>query len=231
MAWVATAIIGSAVIGAGATLYGASKAADAQSSAADKTAATSMGMYNKTREDLNPYRQLGIDTSKELQQQMPFLTSPIEMDQATLEKTPGYQFTKQQGLKAVQNSAAARGLGVSGAALKGASAFTTGLADQTYQTQFNLENINRSNAYNRLKGLVDLGENAAAQTGNAGTAAANTTSQAYIGAGDAQAAAYNKGGSAVAKAAGDIGGYYAYKGLYGKNNQYTNTGESTNSIY
>ena len=62
---------------------------------------------------------------------------PGRMDQATLEQTPGYQFALSQGLQATQNSAAARGLGVSGAALKGAATFATGLADNTYQQQFN----------------------------------------------------------------------------------------------
>lgn len=56
--------------------------------------------------------------------------------QAELEATPGYQFAKSQGLQATQNSAAARGLGVSGAALKGAATFATGLADNTYGAQF-----------------------------------------------------------------------------------------------
>ena len=61
---------------------------------------------------------------------------PGGMSQAELEQTPGYQFTRDQGLQAVQNSAAARGLGVSGAALKGAATYATGLADQTYKDQF-----------------------------------------------------------------------------------------------
>lgn len=63
--------------------------------------------------------------------------APAQMTQAQLEATPGYQFNLSQGLAATQNSAAARGLGVSGAALKGAATFATGLADSTYQQQFN----------------------------------------------------------------------------------------------
>lgn len=61
---------------------------------------------------------------------------PPRMTQAELEQTPGYQFARSQGLQSVQNSAAARGLGVSGAAMKGAATFATGLADNTYQAQF-----------------------------------------------------------------------------------------------
>jgi hypothetical protein len=56
---------------------------------------------------------------------------------AGLAQTPGYQFTLHQGLQATQNAAAARGLGVSGAALKGADTFATGLASQTYNQQLN----------------------------------------------------------------------------------------------
>jgi hypothetical protein len=56
---------------------------------------------------------------------------------AGLAQTPGYQFTLQQGLLGTQNAAAARGLGVSGAALKGADTFATGLASQTYNQQLN----------------------------------------------------------------------------------------------
>lgn len=214
-AWVATAIVGGAVIGGLATAYSANKAAGAQTNAANTAAATQMGMYNTTRGDLSPYRDIGAKASGELTNRLTELTSPIKMDQAALEATPGYQFNKTQGLKAVQNSAAARGLGVSGAALKGAATFATGLADSTYQNQFNNANTNQSNAYNRLKGLIDTGANAAAGTGQAGTAAATGVSNAAIGAGNAQAAGINATGNSIANVASNIGGYAAYKGLYG----------------
>jgi hypothetical protein len=56
---------------------------------------------------------------------------------AGLAQTPGYQFTLQQGLLGTQNAAAAQGLGVSGAALKGAAGYATGLANSTYNQQLN----------------------------------------------------------------------------------------------
>jgi len=214
-AWVATAIVGAGVLGAGASIYGANKAAEAQTSAANTAANTSLNMYNTTRSDLSPYRDIGGVASGQLTSRLSDLTSPIVMDQATLEKTPGYQFNLTQGQKAVQNSAAARGLGTSGAALKGAATFATGLADSTYQNQFNNAVTNQTNAYNRLKALVDTGENASAQTGSAGTAAANTAAGAQIGAGNAQAAAANATGTSLSNLANNIGGYAAYKGLYG----------------
>lgn len=213
--FVAVAIGGSALVGAGATIYGANQAADAQTAAANQANATVQQQYNQTRTDLQPFRDIGTSSAADLQSRLPFLTSPITMDEATLQNTPGYQFNLTQGLKATQNSAAARGLGVSGAALKGAATFATGLADNTYQNQFNNENTNRQNAYDRLKGLVDTGENAAAQTGVLGSKAATTISGNTVGAGNAQAAAANATGGAFSTAANNIGGYAAYKGLYG----------------
>lgn len=213
--FVATAIIGGSVLAAAANIYGANKAASAQKSAAGKAADTAMNMYNTTRSDLLPYRAIGSDAGNRLGSRLDDLTAPIVMDQAALEQTPGYQFARTQGLKAVQNSAAARGLGVSGAALKGAANFATGLADQTYKTQFDIANINQTNAFNRLKSLIDTGQNASAQTGSAGTAAANTAAGAAISGGNAAAAAANATGSAIGNVGNNIAGFAAYKGLYG----------------
>jgi hypothetical protein len=219
--------VGAAVLGAGfasaaSSAYAANKASQAQQNAANTAANTSLSMYNQTRSDLSTYRDIGANAGQQLQNQLPFLTSPITMDQATLEKTPGYQFNKYQGLKAVQNSAAARGLGVSGAALKGAAAYSTGLSDNTYQNQFNNENTNRTNAFNRLASVTQLGENAAAQTGSAGTSAANTAAGAQIGAGNAAAAGINGVGNAVANGVNALPTYFQAKSLYGSEQQASN---------
>lgn len=213
--FVATAVIGAGVLGAGASIYGANKAADAQTSAAQLAANTAQTQFNTTNTNLAPFRQIGTDAGTQLSARLSDLTSPITMDEATLENTPGYQFNVTQGLKATQNSAAARGLGTSGAALKGAAIFATGLADSTYQNQFSNANTNQTNAFNRLSGLVSTGENAAAQTGVLGNQAATTVAGAQIGAGNAQAAGANATGTALSSLANNVGGYAAYKGLYG----------------
>lgn len=212
MAWIATAVLGSAAIGAAAKAYSSSQASKAQKEAADKAAGISTGMYEQTRADLAPYRAIGDQAATDLSGRLTDLTAPIVMDQATLEATPGYQFNLQQGLKATQNSAAARGLGSSGAALKGAAAFATGLADSTYQNQFNNARANKTDAFNRLKSLVDTGSGAAAATGSAGTAAAKTASDAAIQGGNAEAAGANALGASVSKFADDVAGYAAYRG-------------------
>src|SRR6266496_2267738 len=227
MAWIATAVIGSAVIGAGASIYGANKGAEAQKAAADKTVDMQQQQYQQTRSDLSPYRDIGGQAAGDLSRRLSDLTSPISVDPNQLENSDYYKFASTQGQKGVTNAAAARGLGSSGAALKGAAAFAKGLATDTYKTAFDMQNTNQTNAYNRLKGLVDTGENAAAQTGALGEKAAYNSGVATVGAGNAEAATDNKIGSNIANAASGIGGYAAYKGLYGSGSG-GNTGTSYN---
>lgn len=116
------------------------------------------------------------------------LAQPVVMDQAHLEQTPGYQFNLTQGLKSVQNAASARGLGSSGAALKGAASYATGLADSTYQQQFANEVTNQTNQYNRLSGLMTSGQNAAAGLGTTSAQVGSNIANTSIGAGNAAAA-------------------------------------------
>lgn len=115
-------------------------------------------------------------------------------EESALEATPGYKFTLDQGLKSVQNSAAARGLGTSGAALKGAASYVTGLADSTYQ----------SNLLNPLEYLSTTGEGAAAQTGTLGTQGAANAGAGIVGAGNATAAGTVGAANATAGALGSI---------------------------
>lgn len=213
MSFVATAVIGAGALGAGATIFGATTAANAQTNAANASLQNSENEFNTTNNNLAPFRQIGTTAAGQLTNRLSDLTAPITMDQSTLEATPGYQFNLTQGLKATQNSAAARGLGTSGAALKGAATFATGLADSTFQDQFNNANTNQTNAFNRLSTLVNTGENSAAQTGVLGQAATTTQNSAITGAGNAQASAANATGGALSSLANNTSGFAAAKGL------------------
>lgn len=215
-AWVATAIVGSAIVGAGATIYGANKAADTQSKNADRVAAMQQEQYQQTREDLSPYRAAGEDATSRLRSKLSELTTPISVNPDDFQNSDYYRFLEKQGQKGVTNSAAARGLGKSGAALKGAAAFSKGLAAQEWKSNFDMQNINQTNAYSRLKALVDTGAGAATGTGVLGEKAAYNSGVALTGGANAQASAANATGSAVGKLASDIGGYAMYQGLYGK---------------
>lgn len=217
----AAALLGSAALGAGSSIFGAmsaKSAASAQADAAAQANAIMQSHYHDAERALSPFYTAGADYSGQLQKMMPFLTSPIVMDQATLEQTPGYQFNLSQGLRGAQNALTAAGLGNSGAAAKAASRFATGLADNTYQTQFNLENINRTNAYNRLLGPIQIGANAASAFAGNAINAGNVQSQNTIGAGNAAAAGTMAGANYLNQGANNIGSNLLLSSLLGRGN-------------
>lgn len=196
----------SGIVGAGANLLGSSQ----QANAANNAANLQQQQYQQTRSDLLPYNQAGQAATNALTQQLPGLTAPINVDQATLNGTPGYQFALNQGLKSVQNGSAARGLGSSGAAMKGAASYATGLADNTYQNQFNDILQSRQNTYNMLSGQQSTGENAAAQTGNIGSGLAQGAANSLTQAGTAQAAGLTGAANSLTNAGNSYLGYNAF---------------------
>lgn len=207
-----TAMLGAAALGAGAQMYGASKAAKAQTNAANQAMAFQQQMMAQQRNDLMPYMNAGRGALDSLNQNMDFYNSPIAMlDQQGLENLPGYQFTRDQGLKAVQANAAARGLGSSGTAIKGAERFASGLADSTYGQQFdryfNLEQANRQQPFNRLMSMAQLGGNAAAGAGQGAMQTGQMVGNSLIGAGNAQGASAMAQGNAIAGGANSLSSY------------------------
>lgn len=207
---VVSGIMGAASIGSGiANIFGAQSAADAQKAAADKAAAATLAQQEKglaTQKQyfdqgtaaLKPIADAGSGVYADLVKQLPDLTAPITMDQATLEATPGYQFNLKQGIRGVDLSSVAKGM--SGAQAKAAAAYATGLADNTYQNQFNNANTNKTNAFNRLLQTATVGTDAAknmaynsttagnAVLGNTATVG-NSLGSYAVGAGNAEAAA------------------------------------------
>jgi hypothetical protein len=236
------AILGAGALGAGTSLLGSSMSAGAASNAAG----LQQQQFQTTRGDLLPYNQAGqsvlgnltsLATSGANGGGPNYLAQaasslPGQMTEAQLQQTPGYQFQLNQGTQATQNAAAARGLGVSGAALKGAAAYATGLADSNYQNQFqnaqtqfsDLYNLNTGqqtnvqNQYNRLSGVASLGENAGAQTGAQGTQAASNAGNALMSAGNATAAGISGVGNAATGAANNYLSYNALQNYLGGGN-------------
>ena len=203
-------IMAATSVGSGiAGIFGASSAADAQKEAAEKAAAATLEQQAKGLATQKDYFNIGADALKpiagqgagvyaDLVKQLPDLTAPIVMDQAALEKTPGYQFNLKQGIRGVDLSSVARGL--SGAQAKAAATYAVGLADNTYQNQFNNANTNKKNAFDRLLQTAYVGTDAskalATNATSAGNAALGNTEKVgnslgsyEVGAGNMEAAA------------------------------------------
>lgn len=185
MSWIAVAIGGSAVIGAITSSNAANRAADAQTSAANAANAAQRETYEQTRADLSPYREAGIPALAAMQGQdfnRDFTMSDFTAD-------PGYQFRMAEGLKAINNSAAAQGGRLGGATLKSLSAFSGNLASDEYQNAYNRFNADRDRRFSRLSTLAGIGQNSAAMTGSAGQNYANQYGANTMGAANATGAA------------------------------------------
>ena len=240
----AVAAVGTAAT-VGSQLYGSSQAAGA----AKDSANLQKMQYLMTRQDLSPFMAAGASA-------LPGLATlassgptgggpnyldlaynqylPPRMTQAELEQTPGYQFQLQQGLKQTQSAAAARGLGVSGASLKGAAEFVTGLADKNYQNQFNnaqqrfkdVLELNTgqqgqlTNQFQRLFDTARLGENAAAGLGAEGTKAAGNAGNALQAAGEAEARGLTNTGNALNQGVQNYLSYDAFSRYMNPQNTY-----------
>ena len=191
----------------------ASSAASGQANAARGIAAQQMAQGQNAANMLlgqrgiaegyfQPYQQLGQGAAQTLGQEMPQLTQAFNPTQAQLSSMPGYQFQLQQGLEATQNGFAARGLGSSGAAMKGAANYAEGLANSNYMNDANIFYQNENNAYNKLAATANLGLNAASGAAQANTAYTGAAANALIG--QSNAAANSNLYAAQAQAAGQV---------------------------
>ncbi len=105
------------------------------------------------------------------------LTSKFQPGDLT--QDPGYQFQLKQGTDALNRANAASGNLNSGAALKSAQQFGTGLADSTYNAAFQRWLANNQQNYDVLSGQSTRGlvaaDNAAQTNNNVGVVKAGTT--------------------------------------------------------
>lgn len=218
------AILGSAVIGAGASIFGASQqvsaeqaAIQAQQQMLQEGLQTQKGYVGQAASTLQPYIQSG-QTAEDWYNYLtgtgnvptgapsgaPSAYNPMNapltapFTAANLATTPGYQFTLGQGLKSTQSGFAAQGLGSSGAALKGAADYSTGLASNTYNQQFQNYLTQNQQIANLLMGPASIGA-------NAGGALAGI----YGGAGNAALGAATGTGAGIASSTAGIGNAYA----------------------
>lgn len=161
--------VASGVIGSNAS----QSAANTQAGAANASTQAQVDMFNKVQGNLQPFINAGQSDYGQLNN---LLTGNPQQIQQQLSQMPGYQFTLNQGLKSLQNGYTARGLGVSGAANKGAAQYATGLANSQYNSYFS-----------NLLNAAGLGENAAAGFGNNAVTSGQNIGNSLIAGGNAQA--------------------------------------------
>lgn len=166
--------------------------------------------FNIAKSGYDPYQQFGTESLNRYATLMglrPGEGSGSLMAQPTLEQLqmdPGYAFREQQGMQAVNRTAAAQAGLQSGAALKAAQRFGQDMASQEYGNAYNRFMQNRANQINMLQGGVQTGFGAAQGVGNLATGTGTNIANTMIGAGQALGTGIEQAGQA--RASGYMGG-------------------------
>lgn len=216
----AVSTVGSAAISS----RGASKAAKAQTQAAEQASQVQREIFERQTELQEPFRQAGMTAQNELLRMLglggeagtpgygtigtPFTVEQMQMD-------PGYAFRMEEGLRALERSAAARTGVLSGPMAKGAIRYGQEFGSQEYGNAFNRALALQGARLNALGSLYGAGQIAAQQVGQqAGQYGANV-GNLLVGAGQARASGYLGQANALSQALGQGAGLYGmYRGGY-----------------
>jgi len=192
---IAAAVVGSSLIGSSAS----KKAASTQADAANRAADLQMKQFERQVELQEPWRQAGITALNKL---TPLATEYTPFGMQQFQQDPGYAFRLQEGMKALERSAAARGGLLSGGMLKGAQQYGQDLASQEYMNAFNRYQAERNARLNPLQSLAGIGQTATNQLGQAGQTMAGNVGQAMGAAAQARASGYVGGANALSQGLG-----------------------------
>lgn len=246
MPWMAAAAaIGGSLLSSSSAEDAANNATNASSAASAASIAEQRRQYDLNRADMAPYTAAGTGAVNRLAAGFGTggeFTGGFSGADFLANRDPGYQFSMDEGMKALNASMAAKGLGTSGRGIKGALAYGTGLGSQEYQNAFNRYQVNRGNTVQGLQSLSGQGMsgtntlgnqganmasnigstymNNAANIGNAGMAAAGIRNSAYGGAANVLGRMYGGGGrtgggAPVVDYSTPAAGYGPFSGDYG----------------
>jgi hypothetical protein len=203
--WTAAAIAGSAIIGG----YSANKAAKEQSRSAAEATAAQERMFNRQVELQEPFRQAGVNALPELIAASRY--EPFGMKQ--FQQDPGYAFRMKEGLRALENTAAARGGLLSGNSMRGLTRYGQGLASEEFGNAFNRYQAERAARLNPLQSLAGMGQsNAATMAQQAGTYGQALAENAATR-GNIRASGYMGTANAISNALGQGLNYYQNQDL------------------
>lgn len=175
---------GTAAVSSGVQAFAGAKASKEQRKAAEAAIAEQRRQYDTTRADFAPWRTAGAGALDMLSRA--YGLNGQAPDQSAFTASPGYQFRYNEGLRAIDRGAAARGLLHSGAAVKAEQRFGEGLGASEF-----------GDWWNRLSGVAGTGQAAVGSTAQAGQNAANAIGQFQTNAGNAGASSYANTGSSI----------------------------------
>ncbi|AUR95708.1 coil containing protein [Vibrio phage 1.211.B._10N.222.52.F11] len=217
MSVVAAAVIGSAVVG-GVSAYSSGKSQEkaakqgmaSEERIAAENRALQRELTDQQREDFAPWRDIGEQALNQMWEDVQsgkFLPDKFDPSQIDLKSDPGYEFRMDQGVEALDKSAAARGRLLSGAQQKALTDYGQNMGSQEYSNayaryadQYAKESDRRAKEYNILSGLSGQGQASAAQQAGATGQLAQTEGNILSNLGRAQNVSAQNQGAARAGA-------------------------------
>jgi hypothetical protein len=225
--WVAGAVVVGSVAGGYLQGEAAKKAAKTQADAAARAQGQLLETGERAADVYSPYAAKGVTSLNKLTED-PYFTQQFTNKDLNAYLAPGYEFRLGQGQRANLQAANLGGGAMSGNALRGMQDYTQNFASGEYANAFNQFQAQRTNIYNQLKGIADMGLTASTGQANAmigtGTNVANISS----GLGNAQAASQIAQGNAYTNAIGGMTNAASYYGMNQAQNPYQNMGISGN---
>ena len=207
MPWMmAAAVVGSSLIGSSQQAGAAKDAANTTAAATNRATALQEKMYNEGVQRQQPFYNAGVNALGQYVQGVQpggALTRGFTM--ADYQADPGYAFRLSEGLKGLEQTAAARGGLLSGNALRGAQQYGQNLASQEYQNAYNRYIGEQATQRNALAGLAGQGQTTANTIGNSGAAYGQNVGNMMVNQGMNQANAGLIGANANASAYQNIG--------------------------
>ena len=183
--------------------YGANRAAKEQSKAMDRATAAQERMFNRQVELQEPFRQVGVNALPELVEASRY--TPFGMEQ--FQADPGYGFRLKEGLRALENSAAARGGLLSGNAMRGITRYGQELGSQEFGNAFNRYQAERAARLNPLQSLTGMGQSTAATLGGQAGQYGQSLAQNEMARGNIRASSYMGAANALASGLGNYMNY------------------------
>jgi len=170
-------------------------AVDAQDAAAEKGNTAQIAMYNQMRDDVKPWMEAGVRSLGKMQE----ADYMRDFKVADYEADPGYAFRMEEGQKALERSASARGGLMSGGTLKALTKYGQGVASEEYGNAYNRFNADRDRRFGRLNTMSNSGLQASTSLFGPGSQVGSSLNANAVGVGNARAANHLRTGEAINK--------------------------------
>lgn len=220
-------VVTASVVNAFASTSAADTQASAAKDAANKQYQASQdainlqkAMYEQNAPYWQPYVGLGQQGTSQISSMLPYLTHQFTPSDLQTNLAPNYQFMLGQGLGATRQAQNVTGGGSN--MTRAADMFSQNYAQNAYQQAFNNYNTQRSNIYNTLSGISQMGMTGAAGLSNLGAGVATNVGtlgmQGATALGAGQIGAANAWGGAMSNIGGNIGNAATMYGLMNQGN-------------